>query len=153
MNTDVAVRVAMELMTQGLVMALLSLPLALPTLWAAFKLLLPRIQNAPLRAAMEALEAAAKPAVSMAAEHVRAELIKARLPGSPGGVAVTREELSRAVASGVMVAWNILDKQKLLRSVVDAYGGEEVVKASIRSIITTSLMDKHGVDANKVMAE
>jgi hypothetical protein len=125
-------------------------PVWAPAAWALGRPLLRaaalRVASAQTVAALETLEAVLKPALSVAMDEINQQLAKARAPNSPGGSTITQEEYQAGIAAGVHAMWSSMDKRGILRRVVEAYGGEDAVKASIRVMLQRGLSAKHGVD-------
>lgn len=121
-----------------------------PVAWSLGKPLLRafvlRAAGAQTAAAMDALEGVMKPAISAAVDHLQQQIRLAQRADSPGGMVVTPDEYRAAVASAAQGAWSTLDKRGVLKGVVEAYGGEEAVRASIRVLLERGLSKHHGLD-------
>ncbi len=127
-----------------------ALPVILPLLWPILsplvRTVLLRNRGAKAAAAFDALENALKPALSVAMQELKNGVAAAKKPNSPGGEQINTEEYQALVARAVDVAWRVLDKQGLLRDVVDSMGGEEALRASMAELLERGLSQKHNVE-------
>lgn len=91
------------------------------------------------RAAFGAVTRAAKVGALIAAAEVRRSLELAAKPGSPGGAAITPEEMRGAIAAGVLACKASIRAQapRLFDEIVRIYGGERAFDDSMKALVTT----------------
>ena len=78
-------------------------------------------------------------ATNVAAEELSKGMQAAMDPTSPGGVVITKEEMAAVMGKAALAAIRWAQDQKVLKTVVSVYGGEEAVKQSLIAIINEKL--------------
>lgn len=107
-------------------------PVVLPRLAASFR-------NKRHGQAFETVSRMGLLATNVAAAEIRAGLGRAAALDSPGGPAITKEEMSAIMLKAAAAAFDWAKEQKVLTQVLAVYGGEEAVVASLSAIVHDKL--------------
>lgn len=142
----VAIHTGGQVLGAGIALLPVVLPVAIPLVFPLVRMVAGRWKGENAVGAVDALERAIKPALSVAVVELERSLEAARLPTSSGGVSITTEEYKKVLGIAADAAWKSLDGQGLLADVVKAYGGEAAVKASLIKMLERDLAGKHGID-------
>lgn len=78
-------------------------------------------------------------ATNTAADKIRDGMEKAMAPDSPGGVVVTQGELLAIYADAMRAAFQWAKENRVLKSTLDVFGGEDEVKKALVAIIRKKL--------------
>ena len=153
-NPDVLVLLAKlaSLVAAGFSALLQALPTILAVAGVLWPIVRPVVRAAVARsfgtkaaAAMDIVESSVKPAVSAVMQSVKNSMQRATRPDSPGGIEVRPDEYAELVVNAVSEAMNVLRAQGTLQLVIDSYGGERVLLASLTELVEREVGKHHGI--------